>query len=123
MKGLLKVILTLSLLPTAPWANLTLYKLEDDLTSIKAIAWDSETGVAKITDRHNDSHEGMVTLTRKHSALENKTNIYIKYEESYYGEDAAEFIVFPDLYPVGENNFRVIGVSYILKGGEKFLST
>jgi hypothetical protein len=116
MKTLLKVILALSLLPTVSWANSTICKLEENLV-LTAIAWDDDTGVAKIS-MLNNSHEGMITRTTKHDDG-NKTNIYIKYDKPYYGDDAVEFIVFP----VGKNKFRIIGVSYILKGREKFLNT
>jgi hypothetical protein len=119
MKTLFKVILVLSLLPTVSWANPTICKLEESLIGIKAIIWDGDTGVAKTTDALNNSHEGVVTLTRKHGDDGNKTNIYIKYDKPYYGDDAAEFVVFP----VDKNKFRIIGVSYILKGREKFLNT
>ena len=119
MKILLKVILTLSLLLSVSWANSTICSLEESSTGIKAIAWNNDTGVAKITDVLNDSHEGMVILIRKHNDDGNKINIYIKYDKPYFGDDAAEFIVFP----IGKNKFRVIGVSYILKGSDKFLNT
>lgn len=118
MKILLKVILTLSLLLSVSWANSTICSLEESLTGIKAIAWNNDTGIAKITDEFNNSHEGMVTLTRKHNDDGDKINIYIKYDKPYFG-DAAEFIVFP----IGKNKFRVIGVSYILKGSDKFLNS
>ena len=119
MKTFFKVILVLSLLPTVSWANSTICKLAESSKGIKAIAWDDDTGVAKITDMLNNSHEGMVTLTRKHGDDGYKTNIYIKYVKPYYGDDAAEFVVFP----VRKNKYRIIGVSYILKGREKFLNT
>ncbi|MFV1976449.1 MAG: hypothetical protein ACC651_11925 [Candidatus Scalindua sp.] len=118
MKTLVKLILTLSLVPATSWANLTICKLEESSIGIKAISWDDNTGAAKVTDLLNNSYAGTVTLTRKHNDGK-KVNIYIQYDKPYYGDDAAEYIVFP----AGLNGFRVISVSYIVKEKKKYLNT
>lgn len=100
-------------------ANSTICKLEESLTGIKGIAWDSSTLVAKVTDSLDRTHEGKVTLVREHKPYGEKTNIFVEYEQPYYGADAAEYVVFP----TGENEFRVIGVTYVFKGSKYHLST
>ena len=119
MKVLSRVIFVLAFIPATTWANSTICKLEETMVGIKAIAWNENDGSAKITDMLNNTYEGVITLTRKHSDEGKKTNIYIKYNKPYYGDDAAEFVVFP----VSKNSFRVIGVSYILKGNKQHLNT
>lgn len=107
-----------ALIPLTVLADSTICKLEESATGIKAIAWDNE-GKAKITDMFGKEHDGVVTLTRKFNTNGTKTNIYVKYDKPYYGDDAVEFIIFP----YHENQFRVVGVSYIYKGNDKFLNT
>lgn len=55
------------LLPTAAWANSTICKLEESLFNAKAIAWDSVTLEAKITDSLDQNHSGKVRLEREHN--------------------------------------------------------
>ena len=110
------LLLSLCFIPSISLASSHICKLEDSLTGIKAIAWNDETGSAKITDFANNSYEGKVVLSRKHTAVGNKVNIYIPYNNKSYG--AAEYVVFP----VG-HAFRVIGVTYVIKGNNKYLNT
>lgn len=115
----MKFISTFVLLsfPAICFANTSICKLEDNSSAIKAIAWDKNNGKAKITDSLDKQYEGVVTLSRKHDRGD-KVNIYIKYDEPYDGNDAAEFIIFPVT-----SGYRVIGVSYIIKNGDKYLNT
>ena len=96
----------------------TICKIEDSLTGPKAIAWNDEDGTAKITDMLNKTFAGRISLKRKHDGGE-KVNIYVKYEQPYYGDDAAEYIIFP----VGNGQFRIIGVTYVIRYNEKYLNT
>jgi hypothetical protein len=97
----------------------TICKLEDSGTGIKAIAWDENDGTAKVTDSLNKTYAGRVEFTRPHSADGKKVNILIKYDPPSFGADAAEYIIFP----VGKNQFRVIGVTYIIRNNERYLNT
>jgi hypothetical protein len=96
----------------------TICKVEDSTTGIKAIAWNEEDGTAKITDSMNNTVAGRISLKRKHNDGE-KVNILLRYDRPHFGADAAEYIVFP----VGNGQFRVIGITYIIRNGEKFLNT
>lgn len=110
----------LTFLPITVYANSTICSVqneESDLFNIQAIAWDEQTKIAKIRDTLGKDYRGVVTYTRKHNGGE-KTNIYVKFSKPYYGSDAAEFIVFP----VNKNQFRVIGVTYILRNNKQFLN-
>lgn len=118
MKNLVFIAI-LSLISPLAIANSTICKPEESLTGIKALAWDSSTLIAKVTDKLNNTHEGKVTLVREHKPYGIKTNIFIKYRQPYYGEDAAEYMVFP----TGENQHRVIGVSYVFRNNEYHLTT
>ncbi|MBI2182508.1 MAG: hypothetical protein HYU31_17030 [Deltaproteobacteria bacterium] len=95
----------------------TICKIEDSLIGIKAIAWNDEDGTAKITDTLNNTLAGRISLKRKHDGGE-KVNIYLKYERPYYGDDAAEYMIFP----VGNGQFRIIGVTYVIRNNEKYLN-
>lgn len=66
----------------------------------------------------NETHRDIVTYIRKHNEGK-KVNLYIKYSKPYFGEDATELIISPT---IGEE-FRVIGVTYILKDNKQFLNT
>jgi hypothetical protein len=97
----------------------TICKLEDSRTGIKAIAWDERDGTAKVTDMLNKTYAGRVVFMRAHSADGEKVNILIKYDSPLFGADAAEYIIFP----VGKNQFRVFGVTYIIRNNERYLNT
>jgi hypothetical protein len=116
-KALSALLLLLGLMASNSNAS-TICKIEDSLTGIKAIAWNDEDGTAKITDMLNNTLAGRISLKRKHDGGE-KVNIYLKYERPYYGDDAAEYIIFP----VGNGHFRVIGVTYVIRNNEKYLNT
>ncbi|WP_180087621.1 hypothetical protein [Acinetobacter sp. YH12226] len=121
-------ICLLTFLPIQIYAKSTICSVtnkESSLVGIQVITWDEQTKVAKIKDVLGDNYTGVVTYTRDHNAgytrdhnTEKKTNIYIKFSKPYYGSDAAEFIVFPDL----QNGFRVIGVAYILRNNKQLLN-
>lgn len=114
------ILITILFLPSVALAQLTMCKPEKDTVgSVKAIGWDLGTGRAKITDDLNKTFEGKVTLTREHSGLGLKVNVYVKYDAPYYGADAAEYIVFP----VQKDDFRIIAVGYIFKGGKQYLTS
>ncbi|WP_240207077.1 hypothetical protein [Vibrio sp. CyArs1] len=104
------------LLPIHSWADTTICKVSDEIGAIKAISWDSESRSASVKDSLGNEHKGKVTHSRKHSEMGEKVNIYIVYDEPFYGSDSSEFIVFPV-----NNSHRVIGVSYIIRNGEKHL--
>ena len=112
-------IAALSLISPLVLANSTICKLEGDPIGIKALAWDDATFAARVTDIMDNIHDGKVTLVREHKPYGTKTNILIKYQQPYYGADAAEYVVFP----VGKNQFRLIGVTYVLNDNSYRLST
>lgn len=118
MKRIFQILLILILTPSISWASTTICKIEESSTGIKAIAWDSSTGIAKLTDMFNNSKEGKVTLSREHNKDGKKTNLYFKNEKTLYGIDAQEFIVFP----IAKNSYRIIGVSYVFKDGAQYLN-
>ena len=111
--------ITLILICPLAFANSTICKPEESSIYIKAIAWDDSTLVAKVTDLLNNTHEGKVTLVREHKPYGVKTNVFIKYQQTYYGADAEEYIVFP----TGENRFRVVGVTYVFRNNEYHLNS
>jgi hypothetical protein len=113
------LIATFILFPTVSLANSNICKLEENSFSAQAIAWDSFNGKAKVTDTFNETHLGQVTLQREHAPWGVKTNIFVKYDSPKYGEDAAEYVIFP----TGENEYRVIAVTYVLSDGRYHLST
>ncbi|WP_182289084.1 hypothetical protein [Vibrio spartinae] len=100
-------------------AQSTTCQLEESEFGIKTIAWDSATLAAKVTEYSNDIHEGKVTLVREHKPYGVKTNIYVQYQQPYYGQDAAEYVVFP----TAEDQYRVIGVGYVFRNHQYYLST
>ncbi|WP_211252093.1 hypothetical protein [Vibrio rhizosphaerae] len=100
-------------------AKSTVCQLEASEFGIKTIAWDSTTRAAKITEYSNDIHEGKVTLVREHQPYGVKTNIFVQYQPPYYGQDAAEYVIFP----TAEDQYRVIGVAYVLRDNHYYLST
>jgi len=104
--------------PSSAFAVTTFCKVEDSSTTVKAIAWDNVTKIAKITDYFNKTHEGRVTLEREHTKHGKKVNIFVKYDEPGNSEDAAEYIIFP----MAESAFRIIGVAYIIEDGRQHLS-
>lgn len=104
------------LLPIHGWADTTICKVSDEIGAIKAISWNSENLSASIKDSLGNEHKGKVTHSRKHSEKGEKVNIYIVYDEPFYGSDSSEFIVFPF-----KNSHRVFGVSYIIRNEEKHL--
>ena len=113
------VILALTLLPVTIYATSTICHVkEEDVLGVEVIAWDEQKKTAKISDGFNETHRGIVTYIRKHNDGK-KVNLYIKYSKPYFGADAAELIIFPT---TGEE-FRVIGVTYIVKDNKQFLNT
>jgi hypothetical protein len=109
-------ILSLCVMSANANAASTICKVEGGAGGIKAIAW-NEDNTAKVTDSVNATFSGRVTLKRKHNDGE-KVNILIKYDPARYGADAAEYMVFPV-----DGQFRVIGVTYVIRDNEKFLNT
>lgn len=81
----------------------------------KKIGWDTNTNTAKIIDYAGKVYTGRITLNRKFNKRGFKININIKYKQPFYQEES-EFVVFT----VG-NGYRVIGVGYIIKNGQKYL--
>ena len=113
-------ICLLTFLPIQIYAKSTICNVTNEeagLFGIQALTWDEQTKVAKIRDILGENYTGVVTYTRNHNGGK-KTNIYIKFSKPYYGSDAVEFIVFP----ISENEFRVIGVTYILRNNKQILS-
>jgi hypothetical protein len=96
----------------------TICKVEDSNIGIKAIAWNDEDRTARVTDMLGKTHIGKLTSKRKHSDGY-KVNIYVEYNQPYYGIDAAEYIVFS----VGPEKYRVFGVNYIIRAGHQFLES
>lgn len=92
---------------------------KSSIGGIKSIEWSDQSGVATVIDDLNVAHSGRVVFRQKHSKDGAKINIYVKYDEPYYGDYAAEFVVFPS----GNGQFRVIGISYVIRDNEKFLNT
>ena len=91
---------------------------DSGIGGIKTIAWNVENETAKVTDNLNTTHSGRVVLQQKHSKDGVKVNVYVKYEKPYYGDDAAEYIVFPS----GNGQFRVIGITYVIRDNEKYFN-
>lgn len=116
-----KVLLALLLFGQAGhcFAASTICKVEKSAIGVKAIAWNDENEAAKITDALGKTFEGRVTFRTKHDQDGEKVNIYIRYQKPYYGQDEAEYIVFP----IARDQFRVIGVTYIVREGKRHLST
>lgn len=114
-------ICLLTFLPIQIYAKSTICNVTNEeagLFGIQALTWDEQTKVAKIRDILGENYTGVVTYTRNHNGGK-KTNIYIKFSKPYYGSDAVEFIVFP----ISENEFRVIGATYILRNNKQLLDT
>lgn len=118
MRRIFKKLIILTLTPTISWASTTICKVEEISVGVKAVAWDSSTGIAKLTDILDNYKEGRVTLSRKHNDDGIKTNLYFKNEKTDYGIGAQEFIVFP----ISKNKYRIIGVSYLSKDGVQYLN-
>ncbi|WP_180076621.1 hypothetical protein [Acinetobacter sp. YH12106] len=111
-------VLLLGFLPINLYANSTICILNQDelnLISAKTLVWDQQTKKAKFTDMRGNTYNGAVIATKKHGEHGNKTNLY--FNKNYVFSDAVEFMVFP----VDENNFRVIGVAYLLKNNRQVL--
>lgn len=66
----------------------------------------------------NNSFNGVVTFKRQHSKDGEKVNLFFLFEKPYEGSDASEYIVFP----VSKNEFRIIGVTYVIRGGKRYLN-
>ena len=113
------VLATLAiLLPLHSWADTTICKIaRDEIGLFKAISWNSDSHSASIKDIAGNVHKGKVTHSRQHGEMGEKVNIYIVYDESCCGSNSSEFLVFPV-----NNAHRVIGVSYIIRNGEKHLN-
>ena len=94
----------------------TICKVEDSF-HIEVIAWDSETRVAKFTDFSDTTFVGEVTLEREHGEGY-KINMFFKFEEPYFGDDAVEFILF-----WVASGHRVLRVSYVERDGKMYLNT
>src|SRR5690606_26178716 len=95
MRNLLALVL-LTAFPYSGFAATTTCIVEGSSTTVKAVAWDDETNVAKVTDHLGNTREGRVTLESDHNHWK-KVNIFVDYESTYYGVDAAEYIVFSTL--------------------------
>lgn len=98
----------------------TICKVDDSSHSIdvQVIAWNEVDGTAKVSDKLGSTHRGKVTAIRQHNEGY-KVNIFIEYSEPYFGNDFAEYIIFP----VAQKAHRVIGVSYVNSNGKKLLNT
>ncbi|SES37115.1 hypothetical protein [Halopseudomonas bauzanensis] len=117
MRNLLALVL-LTAFPYSGFAATTTCILEGGSITVKAVAWDDETNVAKVTDHLGNTREGRVTLESDHNHGK-KVNIFVDYESASYGVDAAEYIVFP----TSPGTYRIIGVAYIVRDGEQFLNS
>jgi len=117
MRNLLALVL-LTAFPYSGFAATTTCIVEGSSTTVKAVAWDDETNVAKVTDHLGNTREGRVTLESDHNHWK-KVNIFVDYESTYYGVDAAEYIVFSTL----PGTYRIIGVAYMVRDGELFLNS
>lgn len=112
----LLVLLLLTAIPSFSFAAMTTCILEGGSNIVKAVAWDDETNMAKVTDHFGNTREGRVTLESDHDHGK-KVNIFVDYESPSYGVHAAEYIVFP----ISPGAYRVIGVAYTVRDGERFL--
>lgn len=120
MKLLGKIILmAVSLLPIYSHATTTICTVEQDaydLLGIETVVWDDQKKTATISGGINKNQKGIVTAVRKHGNGE-KVNIFIKYTVPNGISDAAELMIFP----MNEDEFRVIGVTYNYKNGNRLL--
>jgi hypothetical protein len=116
MKLILTTVICIGI-SSSCWAGSTICKVEESSIGIKAIGWNDENMTAKVTDSLGDSFNGVITLKRQHSSDGEKVNLLFEFGKPRLGLDAKEYIVFP----IGKNEFRVIGVAYIVRGGQRYL--
>ena len=109
------LILAVGLIPLTCLAESTICKIEDNL-ELTAVTWNNETLVAKITDGTGDGLTGKVTSIREHDDGY-KINIFVSFDEPYYGSDAHEYVLF---YVNGD--YRVMGVTYVEINGERLVN-
>ena len=114
-----RVFLLLSLVAGHANASTICVVEDSDIGGIRRIEWSDTSGMATVTDNLNASHSGRVVLQQKHSMNGVKVNVYVKYNKPYYGDDAAEYVIFPS----GNGQFRVIGITYVIRNNDKFLNT
>jgi hypothetical protein len=72
-----------------------------------------------VTVSHDISYDGVVTLKRQHSDDGEKVNLFFAHEKPQYGIDAVEYMVFP----IAKDKYRVIAVTYVVRGGKRHLNT
>lgn len=111
---ILGVLLSVSAVPAV--AGLTLCEVITSDISLQKIAWNDVSGEALVLDALGNVHEGRVTLIRDHEGR-GKVNIEIIHNPPYYGSDLDEYVVFGT-----DNGHRVIGASYAVKDGERYMS-
>lgn len=105
-----------ALLPDRVLAESTICKISEHTIGATALAWDTNTKIAKFTD-FMGSHEGTIILTRPHNDGR-KINLHFNLGKDHYGVDSVDFIVFP----INKKNFRIIGAAYKTIDGHKYLT-
>ncbi|MFN3019310.1 hypothetical protein ACK1CN_25560 [Vibrio coralliilyticus] len=86
-------------------------------STLKAIAWNTESRIATLKTTTGDELKGMVTAVRDHSNGK-KVNMLFEHNPPYYGADKTEFVVFPV-----SRSHRAIGVTYAEVEGSTLLDT
>lgn len=89
---------------------------EDTLFGAKTVHWDEETGKARMEDMQGRKLNGIITNIRKHNKG-SKVNLLFKLKDKAYGADETELLIFP----VSDNEYRIIQVKYIIKNGVRLL--
>jgi hypothetical protein len=115
------ILMATCILPVYANATSTIcsVELDDyDVLGIEVIAWDDKKRTATVSDGFRKNQKGIVTSVRKHNDGE-KVNILIKYSDPHASADEAELIIFP----IGEDDFRVIGVRYSYNDGHRLLDS
>ena len=108
--------LWLTLLSPIAFAESTICSFKDNF-DFDALEWDNDTGVAKLATLLGREYVGRVSLVRKHNDGE-KVNLIFHLDESHYGTDAYEIIVFP-----AGDEFRTITVGYIDVEGKLYFDS
>jgi len=98
----------------------TICKAKTVFGTSEIISWD-DSGAAKLTTETGQIFSGNVVRIAKDPDNKSwaKVDIYFKYPTPLYGSDAAEYLVFPG----GGGGYRIIGVTYVLRDGIKYLNT
>lgn len=89
--------------------NIICSKIGGEYSTLRVIAWNTESLVATLKNDSGDELKGKVTGVRKRRDGE-KVNMLFEHNSRYYGPVVSEFMVFPD---VKSGNYRAIGVTSV----------